>query len=268
MQKLKNLPNLIYDNLLLFSLFTKFLGSIFDILKKPKNKTKPGKEDDFFFEDNYSPSPQPFFTTAKPQVTKINTDAASDDVFYRLKAHCAANYDQFCITKKKEIHDLVVKCEKIKAENKGKTIEACSDVMSIYCYVFKKFDFNTCYMNAGSYSEYVPGKKKFTPSPTKAAFSTQSTRKIPIVIITSAKSTTTTTTTSMPKITTRSTIKPTTGKPSIATSNKPSPNQSGNDLISPFDGPVTTVTIFFFLKIIYFLFRCLLFVELLTIVYI
>lgn len=148
-----------------------------------------------------------FSSSIKPHAYNETLGDMANDPFYKLKRHCIATYDQMCSTKKKEIKDLVEKCDTL---TKGKTApvpDACQDILSIYCYVFSD-DIYTCYMR--DYPLYIPGKKKFThstTSPTTTA-STQiytfrpftsykppSVWTIPIEVVTRPTTTTSTTTT-------------------------------------------------------------------------
>ena len=111
----------------------------------------------------YTTTNRYFSFSTKPHAFNESLGDMASDPFYKLKRHCIATYDQMCSTKKKEIKDLVEKCDTI---TKGKTApvpDACQDILSIYCYVFSD-DIYTCYMR--DYPLYIPGKKKFTHSTT------------------------------------------------------------------------------------------------------
>ena len=149
-----------------------------------------------------------------------------------------------CISKKKEMYDLIQKCEKLTIQNKGVKPEACKEVLSVYCYVYFSKDTLTCF--SSDYDIYVPGRK-FTPGPST---STASSRRISINVITNSPTTSRTTqkyiittpstTSTTTKTTTRPTTKPTTtsARQIITTaSTKASPVDNGY----PFDGPVKSV---------------------------
>lgn len=222
------------------SIQIKFLKSLFDKLK-PKNKTtKPTttEEEDIEWDTTTKYATKKLSTKAISSSNVLTTGEASDDAFYKLKQHCSINYDKLCSSKKLEIYELVKKCDKLRIENKGKPLDSCRDVLSIYCYVF--YDSFTCL--GEDYDAYVPGRKKFPQSSTTSAYSTASSRRIPIVIITTPKSviTTKSTTTTTTKSTTTTKKTPLTTTTTAKTTPKAVSNS--NDLISPFDGPVFAVS--------------------------
>lgn len=170
---------------------------------------------------------------------KTTTNTASDDVFYKLKQHCTTSYDKICSTKKLELYELIQKCNRLKIENRGKPIEACRDVLSIFCYVF--YDTFTCY--GEDYDPYMPGKKKYTHL-TSLAPSTATSRKIPIIINPSTPKPSPviiTTKSSLTSTTTKTTAKSTSTVKLITTTKTTAKPSIGGDLISPFDGPVENV---------------------------
>jgi hypothetical protein len=109
-----------------------------------------------------TPKPHRFFTYSLSFIptTKslLSGDDIKNDAFYKLKNYCQTNYDDFCIRKKKEIYDLISKCNQIKTA-KQEEPQACKDVVSIYCYVFLTRDASVCLLQ--SYTTYQPGKYAF-----------------------------------------------------------------------------------------------------------
>lgn len=153
------------------------------------------------------------------------TTQESDDVFYKLKVHCARTFDKLCSTKKQELYDLVKKCDRL-TNGYSTPTEACNDVISIYCYVF--YEFSTCYDR--KYKPYQPGQKSISPASSTRQSSTRAPIQIPIEVITTSRYSTTRTT--------KPWIRTTTEK---STSYKPTNRPSSNNFNSPFDGPVNSV---------------------------
>ena len=212
---------------------------------KPKKKDKKGDQKDEEvatddeFEDASDQLPTTPATPARTPEGKVEAHVSSsilDDPFYKLKKHCLTSYDDLCLSKKKDMLELVNKCESLQSGNKK--VDACSDVLSIYCYVYLTRDLKTCL--GKTYDMYIPGNKKYTPgaTPSTTTRTTTTTRRMPIEIPinrpsptpTSTKSTTTTTTTTKSTSTKSS---PTPMYPPIK------PNVG---LVSPFDGPVKSVS--------------------------
>ena len=252
-----------------------FIKSLLELLK-PKNKTKPTPHanDNHDFFDSYSDDeeeedndnsffpkktttttrrPIHFSSTTKSRILTTThkppaplPSAAEEDPFYRLKNHCALNFDQLCSGKKSEMYELVLKCERLKLEHSNQRLEPCREVYSIYCYVFN--DRFTCL--GQDYDTYVPGRKKFTTSGTRTTTRSTSTVTIKINVITTSSYrppvvTTTTRTTTRP--TTRAVVTTTT-KPTTrfvvttTTTHRPTTKASsggGSASGDPFgDGPV------------------------------
>lgn len=184
----------------------------------------------------YSYSPTPSYRVSSSTASSYTTNgphSSSDDVFLSLKQHCARNYDSICITKRRELHELVAKCERLTIQNRHQT-DTCREVLSIYCYVFYNKDLITCF-DTTQYDIYVPGKKKFTTVSSTTSTRTTTTSKYVYYSSSTTKPTITTTTTKS-TTTTRPTVKVVT-TPSTTTSTRAS--LSGD----PFgNGPLTIPT--------------------------
>ncbi|CAF0775527.1 unnamed protein product [Brachionus calyciflorus] len=227
----------------------RFLKGFFDkLLNKNKTTTKSTHVDSYYGDLSDFEIP----TTTEKTTTKSKYSShqfssktfttpptkENDDVFYKLKQHCSRAFDRLCLTKKQELNELVRKCERLKTEYNGKQIEACNDVLSIYCYVFNEV--STCFGN--NYPRYEPGRKLYsTTSPTRSP-STQSSIRIPVIVVTSSKSSSSTTSRQITSPTTTKSTTPSTTKKEIIKSTQKSVTVPNSDnFISPFDGPVTSI---------------------------
>jgi hypothetical protein len=130
-------------------------------------------------------------------ITRTTTVAANvvDDPFYVLKNSCDKNYfDPICKKTKADLYDLVQKCDN-SPQSTAKMAQTCNEIVSIYCYVFSKYDRITCMLT--KHDQYVPGKKTTTLAPITSVTPTRAsttTRTIPTTTTTSTTTTTTTTT--------------------------------------------------------------------------
>ncbi len=90
-----------------------------------------------------------------------NSQHVNEDIFYKLKQHCDTKYDTLCVSKRREMYDLIEKCDKIKQTGKGtdSQLKSCREVLSIYCYIFPDLGIHRC-KNYDQYDAYVPGKIK------------------------------------------------------------------------------------------------------------
>lgn len=104
-----------------------------------------------------------YISTTKKSYT--SNEEIAKDPYYKLKVYCDKKYDTFCIKKKQEIRALVEKCDAIKPSKTVVVPKACEDVLSIYCYVYGKYDYSHCYVK--KYTTYQPGKTKITHAPIK-----------------------------------------------------------------------------------------------------
>lgn len=227
----------------------RFLKSFWEKIK-PKKKDKKGdqKDEEVVSDDEFEDASDQMPTTPAPppRTPESKTEAhvsssILDDPFYKLKKHCLTSYDDLCLSKKKDMLDLVNKCESLQSGNKK--VDACSDVLSIYCYVYLTRDLKTCL--GKSYDMYIPGNKKYTPgaTPSTTTRTTTTTRRMPIEIPINRPSPTPSKPTPPP---TKSTMtKSTTTTTTTTTKSSPTPMyppiKPNVGLVSPFDGPVKSI---------------------------
>ncbi len=213
-----------------------------------KNKTK-AREDFFDTQMNDHPTTRSYFTTPTTTLYKTikqeEVHSAADDAFYKLKMHCSRNFDDLCYSKRKEMYELVKKCDRLSNQHKGTELKVCREVLSIYCYVFFSRDLLTCF--GAEYDQYIPGKKFGTDShSTTTNKNTPSTRRISINIITSAKSTTSTKSSTWYKPVVLSSLKTSPTTSSTTTKKTITTQKPGNDLDNPFEGSVITVSYYYY----------------------
>lgn len=111
-----------------------------------------------------TPKTKLHFNTPKSRTTLPRADIRSD-TFYKLKKFCESSRKEdkaFCDTKRIEIKDLIVKCDKLPTKS-----AACKEIDSIYCYVYDVTDYYFC--RGRKHDRYIPGYKITTASSTPKA---------------------------------------------------------------------------------------------------
>ena len=163
--------------------------------------------------------------------------------------HCGRNYDDLCYSKRKEMYDLVQKCEKLKAQSHTNEIKVCREVLSIYCYVYFTRDLLTCF--GTEYDQYIPGKKTNGVEASTSTKSIPSSKRISInVITTSSNKPVVLTTSSWYKpvvITTASKLSTTTTTAKMIATSSSTKSSANNGLVNPFEG-TSVITVGFYSK--------------------